>query len=163
MTNKSLDSGSYNTDNYAEILMCVYTHTNTHVSVSMLKWGEKKNKPNTHILKRLIWKDPQKFWQNIWLVLLQAKPLNDCISIVQFLPGSIITVTEIWNLLLELFLKSGPRLHMTHVLISEQTGRSNILYGKDLSVKLIINNPGREAGKQFSRLWQIPFCLPRPS
>lgn len=38
---------------------------------------------------------------------------------------------------------------MTHVLISEQTGRSNILYGKDFSVKLIVSNLGGEAGKQF--------------
>lgn len=29
------------------------------------------------ILKRLIGKDPQKFWQNTWLLLLQAQLLNE--------------------------------------------------------------------------------------
>lgn len=149
MTNKSLESGSYNTGNYTETFMCVYTHTQASMSAFRLWYVEERKKSTKQtdkpsILKRLIGKGPQKFWQTIWLLLLQAKQLNECVSIVQFLPGSIIAVTEIWNLLLELFLKSGPRLCMTHVLISEQTGRSNILYGKNFSAKLIINNLGRE-------------------
>lgn len=145
--------------------MCVYTHTHTKASMSAFRcWhGEEKTNKTKHthtpLLKSLIGKDPQKFWHNIWLLLLQAKRLNECLSIVWFLHGSITTVTEIWNLLLELFLKSGSRLCMTHVLISEQTGKSNILYGKDFSVKLIINNLGRET---VLRLRQILFCLPSP-
>jgi len=49
MTNKSLESGSYNTDNYTEIFMCVYTHTQKHpCQPSDADMGRRKKKKKTN-------------------------------------------------------------------------------------------------------------------
>lgn len=138
---------------------CVYTRIQKH-PCQPLDPDMRRKKRHTHLYSN---DEQEKTHRNFDgtsdYCFLQAKWLNEYISIVQFPSGSITAVTEIWNLLLELFLKSGPRLCMTHVLISEQTGRSNILYGKDFSAKLIISNLGGEAGKQFWDLGKYcPVC-----
>lgn len=114
MTKTSLESGSHNTDNYMKIFMCAYTHMHTKASTSAL--GKKttnpnkkpknnndkktpqtnkqqKRKPTTKalkcILKRLIGKDTQEFCQNIWLLLLQGKWLNESLWSNFFLEASL--------------------------------------------------------------------------
>lgn len=144
---------------YIYIWMCVHMYSKTSMWASG-SWHEEEKKNHTHLYSN---DEREKTHRNSVRTsdycFLQAKWLNEYISIVQFPSGSITAVTEIWNLLSELFLKSGPRLCMTHVLISEQTGRSNILYGKDFSVKLIVSNLGGEAGKQFWYLGKYcPVC-----
>lgn len=80
-TNKSLESGSYHTNNYMDIFMCVYiwmcVHTYSKTSMSAFgSWHEEEKKTYTFILKWWTGKDSQKFWRNIWLLLLTGKVIE---------------------------------------------------------------------------------------